>query len=189
MTTTTSFGTWNNHGDRTQLTVEATVAAYISGGSSEWLERVNEEGHFNAMVDAYRDAINAALPDGVTLNGNEFYGPYYAENHGWDEDLNDELGQLNITAIIETIDLAAIVERHDPDLINQDATLDLGAQWHTLTIGDDIVIDLPVRVNEVIPAALLREIADLALTDAGWERTGPWGTPAVALHTPVTRLT
>lgn len=115
MATTTDYGTWNNHGDRSALTVEATVTGYISGGDSDWLERVEKTGALENMVAAYRAAINAALPDGVTLAGNDFYGPYYDADKDFDGYPTDEDGALDITAIIADVDLAAIVDEHDPD--------------------------------------------------------------------------
>lgn len=107
--TTTSFGTWNNHGDDVNLTVEASVADYIGGGGADWIERVETSGAFEAMVADYRTAINEALPDRVSLNGDEFYGPAYDDDCAWE-------GELDISGIIEGIDLGEIVERHDPDL-------------------------------------------------------------------------
>jgi hypothetical protein len=115
MTTTTEYGTWNNHGDRTAHTVEDTVTGYISGGDSEWLERIQADGSFEAMVAGYREAINDALPDGVSLNGNEFYGPYYDADQDWDGYPTNESGGLDIAAIIAEIDLGSIVDEHDPD--------------------------------------------------------------------------
>lgn len=179
-TTTSPYGTWTNHGDRTNTSVEATVTDAVSGGPSEWLDRINTEGYFDGMVAAYRNAINAALPGDVALCGDDFIGPWQPEDGEFDGYPKDEYGGLDIAAIISGIDLAPIVERHDPDLINQDGTLGLGPTWHTLTIGHDTVIDLPVRANEVIPAALLHTVADQALTEAGWEHTGPWSPAGTA---------
>lgn len=109
MTTTTDYGTWNNHGDRGELTVEATVANFLNGGDTDWQERVESSGAFDKMVADYRDAIQAALPDGVYLTGNEFIGPAYEADHTWE-------GELDLHGRIEGIDLGPIVERHDPDL-------------------------------------------------------------------------
>ena len=108
MTTTTSYGTWCNHGDRYNVSVEATVTDYIGGGDREWRERVESSGAFDKMVSDYRDAVNEALPASVSLCGDEFYGPYYEADHDWD-------GELDIAGLIEDIDLGEIVERHDPD--------------------------------------------------------------------------
>jgi hypothetical protein len=109
MTTTTSYGTWVNHGDTTNLTVEATVADAIAGGDADWRERVESTGAFDSMVTAYRDAINDALPEGVFLTGDEFIGPYFTTDCDFDRD------ELNLAEIIEGVDLFAIVEKFDPD--------------------------------------------------------------------------
>jgi hypothetical protein len=108
MITTTSYGTWNNHGDHTNTTIGGTVLDCINGGDAEWRERVESSGALDRMVADYRDAISAALPDSVSLCGDEFTGPYYAKDCEW-------AGDLDIAAIVEAIDLGAIVERHDPD--------------------------------------------------------------------------
>lgn len=115
MTTTTSYGTWNNHGDRTNTTLEATVIDYINGGDSEWRERIEADGSFDAMISDYRQAINDALPDSVSLNGDEFYGPYYDADKDFDGYPTDEFGGLDIASIIEDIDLGDIVAKNDPD--------------------------------------------------------------------------
>ncbi|MEU3020203.1 hypothetical protein ABZ635_22730 [Nocardiopsis sp. NPDC007018] len=107
MATTTSFGSWYNH-TGSNLTVEADVADYVGGGPSEWVERIQADGSFEAMVDAYRAAVNDALPASVSLAGDEFYGPYYTEDQDWD-------GELDIAEIIQNIDLGEIVDKHDPD--------------------------------------------------------------------------
>lgn len=108
MTTTTDYGTWTNHGDQYSASVEASLADAINGGDAEWLERVETSGAFEEMADDYRKAINAALPEGVALCGDNFIGPYHEADYTWE-------GELNISEIIEGIDLAAIIERHDPD--------------------------------------------------------------------------
>jgi hypothetical protein len=108
MTTTTDYGTWCNHGDRYNTTVEATVLDAINGGDADWRERVETTGALGRIVSDYRDAINAALPTGVTLAGDQFYGPYYEADYTWD-------GDLDIASIIQGIDLAAIIDKHDPD--------------------------------------------------------------------------
>lgn len=93
MTTTTSYGTWNNHGDRTHVRVEDTVAVYLGEFVADY--------DFGALVTAYRAAINAALPEGVSLNGDEFYGP-----HPRDFD-------LDLPEAIESVDLGSLAEQYD----------------------------------------------------------------------------
>lgn len=110
MTTTTDFGTWNNHGDSSELTLEATVLMAINGGDSEWRERMETSGALEKIAAEYRAAINEALPEGVSLCGDQFYGPYYDEDRAWD-------GELDISEIIGGIDLFALVSKYDVDNI------------------------------------------------------------------------
>ena len=58
-----------------------------------------------ALAAEFRRAVNAALPDGVTLAGNMFLGPYEAAECRWDS-------PLDITAIISSIDLEPIIKAH-----------------------------------------------------------------------------
>lgn len=108
MITMTDYGSWTNHGDRSNESVEATIRDAINGGDNEWLERMETSGALDRIASDYRDAIEAALPDNVNLAGNDFIGPYYEADCDWD-------GELDIAALIEEIDLQAIVERHDVD--------------------------------------------------------------------------
>jgi hypothetical protein len=108
MVTTTDYGTWNNHGDRTNTTVAATIADAINGGDAEWRERMDESGALDRIESDYRQAINDALPASVSLCGSEFYGPYYQDDRDWD-------GELDIAETINGINLFAIVETHDID--------------------------------------------------------------------------
>jgi len=117
MTTTPGCGTWNDHGDRSNRTVEASVTEYISGGPSEWVKGLQEDGSFDAMVAAYRTAINKALPDGVSLNGNDFHGPCHDADTAFDGYPTDEDGRLDIATIINDIDLGDIVDEHDPEYV------------------------------------------------------------------------
>src|SRR5690606_34496329 len=72
--TTTSYGTWNNRVDGDALTVEQTIAETLGDA---------DEYDIDAIAADYRTAINKALPEGVTLAGNDFYGPYYTEDATW----------------------------------------------------------------------------------------------------------
>ncbi|MFE7462438.1 hypothetical protein ACWFMI_24615 [Nocardiopsis terrae] len=187
MTATTDFGTWYNHAQN-ELTIESDIANYISGGDLDWVSHVMDEGYLDRMAETFRAQINAALPDSVSLCGNDFYGPYYAADRNFDGYPTNEHGDLDITAIIRGIDLAPIVERHDPDLANQDATLSVGTNgWHTLTTGDTTV-DLPVRSNEAIPAPLLHQLAVQALAENEWEPTSVWERTPIGFTVPVTRV-
>ncbi|MGA5820790.1 hypothetical protein ACPC54_23355 [Kitasatospora sp. NPDC094028] len=119
MVTTTNYGSWLNH-TKHSLTPEAVILDFINGGGTEWCERVDECGAFSLMGSDYRDAVQAALPDGVYLTGDEFIGPAYEKDQDWD-------GELDISEIIEGIDLGPIVERWDPD-----------AEWTIEDVADRI---------------------------------------------------
>ena len=88
-----------------QAKLEDAIAAYVGDYAD----------HFNrdALAAAYRAAINAALPPGVTLNGNDFYGPAYTADHDFDGYPEADDGQLDIRAMIESIDFAELAQQHD----------------------------------------------------------------------------
>lgn len=109
MVTTTSYGTWVNHGDDSNATVEASIADAINGGDKDWRERMESSGAMDDIARDWREAINEALPEGVTLAGNDFYGPAYDADASWE-------GELKIADVIKGIDLGAIIERHDIDI-------------------------------------------------------------------------
>ena len=58
-----------------------------------------------AASAAFRRAVCEALPDGVTLAGHNFYGPYHEQDCQWDS-------PLDIRAIIDSIDLEPIIKAH-----------------------------------------------------------------------------
>jgi hypothetical protein len=58
-----------------------------------------------AASAAFRRAVCEALPDGVTLAGHHFYGPYHEQDCQWDS-------PLDIRAIIDSIDLEPIIKAH-----------------------------------------------------------------------------
>jgi hypothetical protein len=105
---TTSYGTWATYAH--VLSIRNTVDDYIAGGGDEWVTDVHATGAFDRIVDDFRTAINQNLPGGITLNGDDFYGPYPLADGVRPADL-----KKTIPAVIEAVDLAAIVERHDPD--------------------------------------------------------------------------
>lgn len=109
MTTTTSFGSWYNHTGY-NTSPEADIQDAISGGDTDWHERMDAAGKLDAIASDYRDAVQAALPDGIWLTGDEFIGL-----HDSDPNYTDEIAEFDISAAIEAIDLNAIVEKHDVD--------------------------------------------------------------------------
>jgi hypothetical protein len=93
MVTTTEYGTWVNHNNAT--TVEDTVSAYLGDFAQDY--------DFDGLVHAYRDAINNALAGGVSLNGNQFYGPYPMPANAVDA----------IADAISSIDLGELAAEYD----------------------------------------------------------------------------
>lgn len=84
------------------------VIDYINGGDPEWREQMEASGAIDAIVGDYVDAINAALPDGVSLVGDEIIGP-----HRTDEDYDEDFTLDVVASVANEIDLAEIVERHE----------------------------------------------------------------------------
>lgn len=111
MATTTSYGTWGSYTNVTSI--EDTVNDFIGGGGDEWIGRLVQSGGWDRVVDAFRAAINTNLPGGITLHGNDFYGPYPLE----DGVRPDQLKEL-IPDVINNVDLGSIVMDNDPDLQN-----------------------------------------------------------------------
>ncbi|MEU9760304.1 hypothetical protein [Streptomyces sp. NPDC047987] len=114
MTTTTSYGTWSNRINTFSTGPDADVLDYIGGGDADWRELLEVSGALAEITKAYRDAIEGALPAGVSLCGEEFIGPAYPDGGEFDGYPVDEDGRLDIAACVEDIDLAQIVEWHDP---------------------------------------------------------------------------
>ena len=113
-TTTTSYGTWCNKVAPYSTSPDAAVVDFIGGGDSAWVERVEKSGALEGMQQVYRDAINEALPDSVSLCGDEFIGPAYPDDDEFEGYPVDEYGNLDIKACLEDIDLGPIVEASDP---------------------------------------------------------------------------
>ncbi|MFF3094187.1 hypothetical protein [Streptomyces cyaneofuscatus] len=110
MNVTTNYGTWNNHGDSGNLTVEASIVDAINGGDSDWQERMESSGALDLIASDYRDAIEDALPAGISIAGNEFIGLHHT-----DPDYTDEIGDFDIREAIQDVDLWTIIQKHDVD--------------------------------------------------------------------------
>jgi hypothetical protein len=91
MATTTSYGSWQQHGDEFALTVEDTIAAAVGGYAHDF--------DLPAIAAAYRAAINDALPAGVVLAGDDFIGPYPADD-------------FDLAAVVQSVGLWPIIEAH-----------------------------------------------------------------------------
>lgn len=98
---TCSYGSWYRNVGDFSVTLLGQVEGALNG------EFTDEE--VGAVADAYRDAINAALPEDVSLCGDEFYGTAgELDTAGYP---TDEDGRLDIAAIIDGVDFWGIVER------------------------------------------------------------------------------
>lgn len=105
MSTTTSYGTWNNRVEHFALTVEQTVVEALGDYAHEY--------DVEAIARDYRDAINKALPQGVTLAGDEFIGPHHPNPREFEGYPVDDRGVLDIKAIVDTVDFWEIANRHE----------------------------------------------------------------------------
>lgn len=114
MTTTTSYGTWNNRVAPYSTSPDADVDDYITGGDPEWRDLLIASGALDRIKAEYRNAINAALPADIALCGDEFIGPAEPEDGEFDDYPTDEDGNLDFVAMVEDIDLAEIIDRNEP---------------------------------------------------------------------------
>lgn len=86
----TTLGTWLTLGDGS-LTMEETVTAVVGDHA--------EDFDMPALVEAWRSAIDAALPTGITLAGNEFYGPIGLSDAEMAE-LRDKIASVELTPLL-----------------------------------------------------------------------------------------
>lgn len=112
-TTTTSYGTWCNRVSPYSTSPDADVLDYINGGDNDWQTLLDASGALRQIQAEYREAINAALPDSVSLCGDEFIGPAYPDDDEFAGYPVDDDGVLDFKAMVEGIDLAPIVDRND----------------------------------------------------------------------------
>lgn len=108
--TTTSYGTWND-ACRAHVSAEQTLEAYYADASPDWIERFEEQGYDLALAD-FRQAVADALPEGLILVGDEFIKTGSINLAGCPT--TDE-GRVDLTELVEGIDLGSIVDEHDPD--------------------------------------------------------------------------
>lgn len=112
--TTTSYGTWCNQVNQYSTSPDSDVLDYINGGGNAWQELLEASGALQLIQDEYREAINDALPDSVALSGDEFIGPAEPDDDEFANYPATKHGELDLKAIVENIDLQAIVERNEP---------------------------------------------------------------------------
>ncbi|MFG2617783.1 hypothetical protein ACGFXC_09140 [Streptomyces sp. NPDC048507] len=112
--TTTSYGTWCNKVNQYSTSPDSDVLDCINGGDSDWRDLLEESGALAEIQRAYRAAIDAVLPPSVALAGDEFIGPAEPDDGEFDDYPTDEYGNLDFAAIVEGIDLAAIIDQEEP---------------------------------------------------------------------------
>lgn len=90
------------------------ITDYIANAGNEWVEKMTELGRLELIEEEHRAAINAALPDGVSLVGDEFLLDPNVE--GVSDAIRDAIAAMGEDA------LAEIVIRHDVDLDEEKQT-------------------------------------------------------------------
>lgn len=103
MTITSNYGAWHARVSNAGITLEQGVGDALDG---EY-----DDDTLDAIIDAYRAAINDALPPEVALCGNEFYGPACEADCDFAGYPHDEDATLDIDAIVASIDFWTIVEK------------------------------------------------------------------------------
>ncbi|MGW8702308.1 hypothetical protein ACWGOK_36205 [Streptomyces eurythermus] len=111
--TTTSYGTWCNQVNTYSTSPDSDVAEYINGGDNDWQGLLDASGALEQIQQDYRAAIDAALPPSISLCGDEFIGPAEPDEDEFDGYPQDAYGVLDFAAMVEDIDLAAILEAND----------------------------------------------------------------------------
>lgn len=102
MNMTNEYGTWRL-ADPTSVSVENTVRRALTG----YLGDIDIDG----VCADWRDAINEALPEWLSLHGDDFYATDSAQPvMGYPQ---TEDGKLDIAALVEEVDFWGIVARHD----------------------------------------------------------------------------
>lgn len=110
---TTGYGSWYNHtGSNTSPAGDVLDA--INGGDNDWQRLMEESGALDRIETEYYHAVQNTLPDGIWLTGEEFIG-----RHESDPLYTDELAEFDIGEAVRSVDLYAIIERHEPWTIDQ----------------------------------------------------------------------
>lgn len=94
MTITTQYGTWQNYVG--ELSVRDGIETALAGLTAGY--------DMDALEQAYRAAVNAALPDGVTLDGDLIHGPY---------SMRCVETTAEITEVIKGVDFWALAGQHE----------------------------------------------------------------------------
>lgn len=110
MVTNTSYGSWHKAAGSSSLTLKGDVRDALLAGV-DFNDYSDEQ--IGVVADAYRAAINEALPDTVSLCGDEFYGPYI----GWGRSDHfsgypmTEDDHLDIAGVVQGVDFWGVVEK------------------------------------------------------------------------------
>jgi hypothetical protein len=96
MTTNRSYGSWVRATGSSAMTLDGEVADALLAGV-DFSDYTDEQ--IEAVAAAYRAAINEALPEGVSLCGDEFYGPAYQES----PDLAEIVDSVDFWAVAEAV--------------------------------------------------------------------------------------
>lgn len=102
---TTVYGTWFTRVQDGTLTLEASVLTALGDFTADY--------DVDAITWDYKEAVNAALPEGVSLQGDEFHGPARTTDATWGPDLEDEDGRLDLETIVKGVDFWAIATKYD----------------------------------------------------------------------------
>ncbi|MET9467815.1 hypothetical protein ABZY44_24030 [Streptomyces sp. NPDC006544] len=113
MAVTTGYGSWYNVQGH-----ELSAASTVRTAAGDY----PDDYDLDEVETAYLVAIQEALPPGVYVNGLEFIGPYNDEDKNFDGYPADEYGDLDLTAIVESVDLMAILEERELIDINEVAS-------------------------------------------------------------------
>lgn len=146
MPTTAAYAHWTNIVDSTASTVEQTVAKFLAASDPDWAAELEESGALEDIVQEYRDAINAALPAGITLAGSEFIGPVDCDPAEWDGDYPITAdGRPDIAAIVAGVDLGEIVERHATHRHEEDSTpMSHHAEFNVVDLDGSGAVELEI---------------------------------------------
>jgi hypothetical protein len=127
---TTEYGSWNTTVDPGTLNAGHMAVESLA----EWASYYDAEG----LSAAFRDAIDAALPDRVSLCGDRFIGPYRVRAGEWDGYPTTEV-RLDIKAIVDGIDFWRLARAYDRTATLY-LTIEVGEQdtagkpaWHLVT--------------------------------------------------------
>lgn len=100
------YGSWARAYRSSITTLADTVAAALTASGD-----LIPQSDIDRVAQAWRSAINTALPERVALHGDEFYGPAYPHAWEWEGYPVTEDGWLDFRAIIDGVDFWEIVAR------------------------------------------------------------------------------